>query len=172
MQILQSKFLQSLETKKENKSSATTPKVVGALVMLTLGGVAYGHTVPASISKIKSSDKQICIAAIKTLTLNNSLMSRIIDKARKSGFEIPNSFSTSNGETILEYLNNKSIIPHFVNPSQTGGLIIEFFHSSTYFMIDIGNDEDIVVLTNLSGNRKAWDLKRDTYISKLDELIK
>ncbi len=98
-------------------------------------------------------------------------VNRAKEIATEKGIERPNSFAESQAIDILNYLNNKKIAVDFVNPSNDGGLILEIYLGSDYYLIEVYNDKDIVFLSRKSGGQKIYDTNSENIFSLVDRFI-
>lgn len=77
-------------------------------------------------------------------------------------------------DQTLKFLSALDIAPDFVNPSQEGdSTIIEFTVREKYYMVEVYDDGDIVLLTHDKGVNRVhvWDLTSDNYLQKLTQQL-
>lgn len=86
--------------------------------------------------------------------------------AESLGIQLPYPNECLPDETI-DYLQNLGITPDFINPTQEGGLMIEFQAEGVYHMVEFFSDGDIVFLKRGAKATEAWDLTSSNYLPKL-----
>lgn len=119
-----------------------------------------------------TSNAVVHVAALKAYRAIKAtkLTDQLIARADFSGMLQPNLECIRITEAILQHLSANNIALDFINPSHEGGVIIEFTSGGSYFLIEIFNDSDIVLLKRDGDNRVAYDLEENNIISTLKEL--
>jgi hypothetical protein len=79
-------------------------------------------------------------------------------KAENFGYPAPKPITLNRSSYFINLLKELfSVNLEFVNPSPDGGVIIEFYESGVYFLIEFFDDGDIVLLRRDEENTKTWD---------------
>ena len=74
-------------------------------------------------------------------------------------------------EALLCALLRKGIRPNFINPSVEGGVIVEFENKGIYYMAEIDNEDDIVLLIRDKERTKAFNLSPENYLDQIVDRI-
>lgn len=79
-------------------------------------------------------------------------------QAKKEKNLLPNDWSIDlTRKVINKLLKEKKVELEFLNPSNEGGTLIEFYHNDIRYTLEIFNDQEIVILYRKNGKRKAFD---------------
>ena len=149
---------------------------------MLLAGIAAGFTlytsacIPAYATHIKSvstSDRKIHPVAIKEhfTAIANRSVSRLNRKALELEVESPSGWAIDVSKKIIKHLAAKNAQVEFLNPSQDGGVVLEFTISDTYLLIEVFNDKDIVFLKRKNKNRDVYDATEKNIFKLIDELV-
>jgi hypothetical protein len=108
--------------------------------------------------------------AVKSLRDQVSRVSEVSPELSIFLAESPNKYAVVAGKSIADLLHDLDIKNVKVNPSPEGGILFEFVHVNTvYFLIEVYNDGDFVLLTRTKdGTREAFDY---CYRELIEELL-
>jgi hypothetical protein len=103
-------------------------------------------------------------------TIFDKRVENTIVKAHTLGLDVPSYKVLYTASLTLEKLNELKFSVDFINPSQDGGVILELNRHGHYFLIEIFNDGDIVLLKRNGENREVFDLDRKSLFELIGKI--
>lgn len=101
----------------------------------------------------------------------DSRLQRVQLSAVKRDFPIPDSFVNERGIKVLKFIESSESKLLFLNPLEDGGLMIEFENSGKYFLVEIANNNEMILLKR-GDTSEAVDLTPTNFINEIQSSLK